>query len=280
LFLEAALSQQIAESKLSQTGANPDTLAHHLGALQDQLAALRTRYTNDHPDVVKIKNEIAQLQQRMKEEGASAQEPSDARKLGLPIDTAQAQQLRAQLHQIDVNIQERTAEQSRLQQEIKRVQAKLELTPAVAQQYKALTRDYQTALNIYNDFLKKQNDSEVSRDLVRRQQGEQFRVLDPPSLPQEPIFPNRRLFAFGGLAAGLGFGLGIAVLLETQDTTLRTENDVEHLLKLPTLAVIPAVTPTRGNGKDAAFKTGVKTSKEPVDQNVGSNQECTKPFLG
>jgi polysaccharide chain length determinant protein (PEP-CTERM system associated) len=268
LFLEAALSQQIAASKLAQTGTNPDTQSRQLTALQDQLAVLRTRYTDDHPDVAKIKNEIERLQQRMQEQTGGSQQASDENKLGLPADTPQAQQLRAQLHQIDVNIQERTGEQSRLQQEIKRVQAKLELTPAVAQQYKALTRDYQTALSIYSDFLKKQSDSEVSRDLLRRQQGEQFRVLDPPSLPQQPTFPNRRLFAFGGLAGGLGFGLAIAFLLEAHDTTLRTESDVEHSLKLPTLAVIPLVTLTKGNGKDAAFKTSVKTSREPVE-NVG-----------
>src|SRR6267378_2511896 len=240
LFLESALSQQIATAKLSQTAANPDTLSRQLTALQEQLASLGTRYTDDHPDVIKVKNEISQLQQRMDEQAASAHAEKETDQSGLQVDTPQAQQLRAQLHQIDVGIHERMAEQLRLQQQISRVQAKLELTPAVAQQYKAITRDAQTALNIYNELLKKQNDSEMSRDLLRRQQGEQFRVLDPPSLPQQPTFPNRRLFAFGGLTGGLGFGLAIAFLLEAQDTTLRTEKDVELLLKLPALAVIPA----------------------------------------
>jgi polysaccharide chain length determinant protein (PEP-CTERM system associated) len=243
LFLESELSQQIATAKLSQTVGNPDALSRQLAALQDQLAALRTRYTDEHPDVTKVKNEISQLQQRMNEQAAPTHADNETEKPGASVDTPQVQQLRAQLHQIDVTIHERMAEQLRLREQIDRVQARLELTPAVAQQYKALTRDYQTALNIYTDLLKKQNDSEMSRDLLRRQQGEQFRVLDPPSLPQEPTFPNRRLFAFGGLAGGVGFGLAIAFLLETQDTTLRTDKDVEHLLKLPTLAVIPAIKP-------------------------------------
>jgi len=139
----------------------------------------------------------------------------------------------------------------------------------VAQQYKALTRDYQTALNIYTDLLKKQNDSEMSRDLLRRQQGEQFRVLDPPSLPQQPTFPNRRLFAFGGLAGGLGFGLAIAFLLEAQDTTLKTDKDVEHLLKLPTLAVIPAIKPVRVNGNSGSAKRTPEQTVEQITMKVG-----------
>ena len=128
------------------------------------------------------------------------------------------------------------------------MQSKLQLTPAIAQEYKALTRDYQTALNIYNDLLKKQSDSEMATDLERRQQGEQFRVLDPPSLPQRPTFPNRRVFGLGGFAGGLAFGLAIVFALEAQDTTFRTERDVEPMLKLPTLAMIPLLhMPKRGN---------------------------------
>jgi uncharacterized protein involved in exopolysaccharide biosynthesis len=160
-------------------------------------------------------------------------------------DAPQLQQLNAQLHQIDVNIRERMVEQSRLQQQISRVQGKLALTPTVQQEYKALTRDYQTASSIYNDLLKKQIDSEMSRALERRQQGEQFRVLDAPSLPQRPTFPNRSIFAFGGFVGGLGLGLVIVLGLEFQDTTLRSEHDVETILKLPTLALIPIINPKK-----------------------------------
>jgi len=269
LFLESALSQQVAAAKLSQAADSPDTLSRQLTALQDQLASLRTRYTDDYPDVIRVKNEMTRLQQRMDEQAASAHAETETDQPGLQVDTPQAQQLRAQLHQIDISIRERMGEQVRLQQQISRVQSKLEMTPGIAQQYKALTRDYQTALNIYNDLLKKQSDSEMSRDLLRRQQGEQFRVLDPPSLPQQPTFPNRRLFAFGGLAGGLGFGLAIAFLLEAQDTTLRTDKDVELLLKLPTLAVVPAIKPLRTNDTNGSARRTRKQKDEPINMNVG-----------
>lgn len=271
LFLESALSQQIATAKLSQSVDNPDTLSRQLSMLQDQLATLRTRYTDDFPDVKKLKNEITQLQQKRDEQAAEARADSEIDRPRSSIEAPQTQQLRAQIHQIEVSIRERMAEQSRLQQQINRVQAKLELTPAVAQQYKALTRDYQTALNIYTDLLKKQSDSEMSRDLLRRQQGEQFRVLDPPNLPNQPTFPNRRGFAFGGLAGGLGIGLVIAFLLEAQDTTLRNDKDVEVLLKLPILALIPATRPSsRVSGNNGSANRAQPRSDEPLKLNVGA----------
>jgi len=271
VFVESSLSQQIAAAKLSPVGENPENpLSRQLAALEDHLASLRIRYTENHPDVIKAKNEIAQLQRRIQEEAeASSQATNNPNKPVMTAEGPQVQELRAQLHQIDMTIRERMADQSRLQQQISRVQARLELTPAVAQEYKALTRDYQTALGIYNDLLKKQSDTEMSRDLERRQEGEQFRMLDPPSLPQSPTFPNRRLFAFSGLAGGLCLGLAIAFLLEAQDTTLRTDKDVEHVLKLPTLAVIPAIKASRESGSNGSTKKIPEQEEEPVNSSVG-----------
>jgi len=262
IFVESTLSQLISANKLTPGGENPDLLVQQLSSLQNQLSAMQGRYTDEHPDVIKLKNDIAQVEKKIQDRqatlanGAGTSKPD---RTGLAADTPQIQQLRAQLHQIDVTIRERTTEQTRIQQDINRLQAKVQLSPAVAQQYKALTRDYQTALNFYNDFLKKQTDAGVSAELERRQEGEQFRVLDPPSLPQSPTFPKRPIFGVGGLMAGLGLGFGIALLLEAKDTSLRTERDVEVLLKLPLLALIPAVEVVKGsrtNGHIRGFGMG------------------------
>jgi uncharacterized protein involved in exopolysaccharide biosynthesis len=148
------------------------------------------------------------------------------------------------------------------------LQGKLQLTPAIAQEYKALTRDYQTALNIYNDLLKKQNDSEMATDLERRQQGEQFRVLDPPSLPQRPTYPNRPVFGFGGFIGGLAFGLAIVFALEAQDTTFRTERDVERILKLPALAMIPLLQMPKGGNN--ALEGTIPQKSEPAISGMAS----------
>jgi capsular polysaccharide biosynthesis protein len=85
------------------------------------------------------------------------------------------------------------------------------------------------------------NDSSMATALEQRQQGEQFRVMDAPNLPESPTFPNRRSFATGGLVAGLFLGLLLAGFFEYRDTSLRNERDVWAFTKLATLAVISHV---------------------------------------
>jgi polysaccharide chain length determinant protein (PEP-CTERM system associated) len=250
IFVESLLEQEKPTPIFAlQSPGGPDLLHKQLAQLQDQLASLRSQYTEQHPDVRRTKKDIAQLEKRIRDGAAAQSSQVASTRVDEPagIETPQSRQLKAQLHQINTTIREKTAQQAQIQQEIGNVQAKLKLTPAIAQEHKALTRDYQTAVNVYNDLLKKQSDSEMATDLERRQQGEQFRVLDPPSLPQKPTYPNSPVFAFGGFFGGVAFGLAIVFALEAQDTTFRTERDVERILKLPALAMIPLLQIPKGN---------------------------------
>ena len=86
----------------------------------------------------------------------------------------------------------------------------------------------------------------MARELQQQQAGEQFRVLDPANLPAQPSFPNRPRFALGGFVGGVGLGMGLALLLELRDSSLRSERDVEIVLRLPVLALVPDITPTSG----------------------------------
>jgi polysaccharide chain length determinant protein (PEP-CTERM system associated) len=260
MFVESMLQQEKPAQRLAHISSDPDTLHKQLAVLQEQLAALRAQYTENHPDVRRAKKDLAELEKRIRDSAAVQDAPAENTTVEEPIETAQSKQLKAQLYQINLTIKNKTAEQAKIQQEIGNVQAKLKLTPAIGQEYKALTRDYQTAANVYNELLRKQSDSEMASDLERRQQGEQFRVLDPPSLPQKPTYPNRPAFGVGGFMAGLALGLGIVALLEFQDTTFRSERDVERVLKLPTLAMIPILEDGKGNRRDHKH-----TSSHPLD---------------
>ena len=153
-------------------------------------------------------------------------------------DSPQLKQLKLQLRAVKMSAAEAKQEQAAIEQQVKNYEAKIEASPLVEEEYKAITRDHETALQFYNTLLAKMNDSTMATALEHRQQGEQFRVMDAPNLPEEPSYPNRRIFGGGGLAAGLALGLLIAGLLEYRDTSIRNEADIWAFTKLPTLAVV------------------------------------------
>jgi hypothetical protein len=108
----------------------------------------------------------------------------------------------------------------------------------VEAEYKELTRDMATANGFYTDLLAKINRSKMATDLEKHSEGEQFRVMDEPNLPDSPSYPKVPIFAGGGLVFGLILGLLIAAFREYKDTTLRNERDIWAFTRLPTLGII------------------------------------------
>jgi polysaccharide chain length determinant protein (PEP-CTERM system associated) len=240
-FSESVLAQQSAAAQESQAGQNPETLEQRLATMQAELTALQSKYTDDHPDVIKAKNDIAGMKQKIAD---SEQQRKNAGVEKAPkpgLDSPQIQQLRAQIHQYDQIIKERTQQQEDIQNQIKLYQGRVQASPAIEQEFKMLTRDHQSALDFYNDLLKKRDQSSMAIGLDESQEGEQFEVLDPANLPNKPAFPKPLFFAGGGFGGGLVLGLGLILLLELQDTSMRSDRDVEIVLHLPVLAMIPLI---------------------------------------
>jgi protein tyrosine kinase modulator len=267
-FAESMLSQQEASWQASQTGHNPATMEQQLIAMQAQLSSLQARYTDDYPDVIKTKADIAAMQRKMAETNNQAASPEPSNNVKTSIEPPQIQQLRAQVHNYDQVISEKTREQEQIKQQIRLYQDRIQSSPAVEQQYKEVSRGYQTALDSYNDLLKKRQESSMATQLERDQQGEQFRVLDPANLPTAPSFPNRPLFALGGLGGGLALGLGLTFLLELKDSSLKTERDVEVALQLPVLAMVPAIEQLAS--KKAKLHAGRKQIEPGVEVGAGA----------
>lgn len=260
-YAESMLAQQLAAWKSTADSTDPKTLQKQMSDLQSQLLQLKTRYTDDYPEVVKAKNDIKALQKKIDEANAAAASPTtvsaSANNLAEP---PEIQQLRFQIHQQQDTITQATRTQQKIQDEIKVYQSRVALSPAIDQQYKELTRDYETAQKNYNDLLMKKSQADTQIDMEREQQGEQMHVLQPANLPDTPSFPNRLLFAGGGLGGGLVLGLVLAMWLEFRDQSIRTEADIVALLELPVLTQVPWVgaEANNGNGKSRSTeKVGV-----------------------
>jgi len=236
---ESLLSQQEASWKSAMTGGmqNPDTMEQQLVVLQDQLSNMLMRYTPDYPDVIKLKSQIEALKSRMAADpGAKPATPSVSTKLREP---AQLVQLRTRIQQDELNIVELTKRQNSIQERIRLIEGRVQASPMVEEKYKDLTRDYQTAQQIYNDLLKKQSDSSIATDLESEKASEVFRILDPPNYPLSPSFPKPLVFIGGGFGAGLALAVAILYLLAMLDQAMYSERDVENCLKLPVLVSLP-----------------------------------------
>src|SRR5580692_6173766 len=254
-YTESMLAQQLAAWNSSQSSTNPQTLEKQLSELQTVLLGLQARYTDDHPDVIKTKADIAEVKKKLAEinkatsdagAGASSTQAASA------MEPPEIRQFRLQVHQYSDLITAATRDQKRLEQEIAGYQGKIALSPNVEEQYKGLTRDYENAQKNYQDLLAKKSSADLTVNMNNQSEGERMFALNAANLPDTPDFPNRLLFAAGGLGAGLALGCGLALWLELRDNSIRTEADAEAALELPLLVAVPwvgAVDEDEKNGK-------------------------------
>lgn len=251
-----------------------EALEQELAADQAQLVALESRYTPDHPDVLKLKTDISQLQKKIEEakrvgatSGAKKSDPRSA------ADSSQTAEVQAQVRELDLLIQEKTREQGRLQLEILNARVSLRDGSIADQEYRELTAQAATARSLYTSLLAKQSEAQTAGQSVARQQQDILRLTVPPSLPELPDFPNPIFFTLGGAGAGLVAGLLVIAAGELGDRSLRTQGDVEHFLDLPTLALIPYAELTDSAGTNGEWgprggrtaTSGEKEERVPAD---------------
>ncbi len=212
-----------------------------LSDLRKQLSDLEANYTPLHPDIVKLKEEIAQreaLKKRQEAEQASGQ--NGAASPGATADPAFIE-VESRLKAVVIEIQDRQKQADELRTRIREFQSRLNLTPVREQQLAEVTRAYENSRQYYQSLLQKKLQSELATNLEKRQQGEQFRILDPASLPGKPEEPSRLEIILIGWALGLCVGVGLIAFREFNDGTLRSEKEISVSTKLPVLVRIPVL---------------------------------------
>jgi uncharacterized protein involved in exopolysaccharide biosynthesis len=212
MYTESLLAEDLAARQTSQSVNNREALQQRLIDLQAQFIDQQARHADDSPDGVKVRADIAQVKKQLdinnagnKSDGANNKESgSEPREIG---------QLRLQIHQYQDLIAQATEDQRKFRQTIAVYQSRVASSPATEREYRELARDYDNAQKVYQDDLAKQSATKMATRAEQNQLGEQMVLLNPAALPDSPDFPNRLLFAVGGLGAGLAFGSGLALWL-------------------------------------------------------------------
>jgi polysaccharide chain length determinant protein (PEP-CTERM system associated) len=270
-LVDSMLAQESRQTQTApgQRAASPQADQIQLQKLEAQEADLKMRYTPDYPDVVAIERQISDLKRQM---AAAPAAPSVTAPAIPHYDSPGTMQLRAQVTAMAQAITQKRQQQAELQAQIRSYEGKIQSTPLVEAKMKDLTRDHDQAQEFYNSLLGKMNNSQMATDLERRQQGENFKIMDGANLPDAPTFPKRGMFAAGGFVLGLGLGVLVVAFLEYKDKSLRTERDVWTFTKLPTLATIALIHETKGGAKGSSgglFKKKNVTSTNKTLANVG-----------
>ena len=221
-----------------------DAIDKELDRLRSQLADLSSRYTEKHPDVRKTKEQIANSE-KMRDhvladmnQGAQAPQATSAR---IDIKSAPLLDLESQLKANHTEIANRQSAVREFESKIGEYQGRLNRAPVMEQQFTDITRDYEQSKANYDSLLAKKNQSEMATDLEKTQQGEHFRMLDPPNLPAKPYKPNRLLLCGVGLAVGIVLGGVITGGLEMMGGIVHTEREIKKIVPFEIVAEIPSL---------------------------------------
>ncbi len=216
----------------SGTASPPLSVEARLEILKNQLAELRSRFFDTHPDIIRLKQQIVMLEEEKKnkkENPQAAQATSFLSLHGSPIQLEQ--------NAVEAEIKNLTAGLERVQQEIALYKQRIENTPKRDQELTSLSRDYQASRELYTSMLKRLDESKLANSLEQSQKAERFRLLEPAIYPQEAAEPRVRLLLIG-CAASLALAVVAMVLREMMDTSIHHLADLTMLTKAPILGTV------------------------------------------
>ncbi|MDJ0914437.1 MAG: hypothetical protein QNI95_12765, partial [Desulfobacterales bacterium] len=225
------------QTQLASIPPDEDTIRDRklLEELRFQLVSLKTRYSDEYPDVVKTVAEIKELERRLSNSSGEKRVRSDS--ADNPAYVTLASQLastRAEINGIKRQLNE-------YQEKIGEYHRRIEITPKVEETYKAMLLERDNLQMKFEDLMRKLMEARVAQGLEKDKKGERFTLIDPPREPEKPFKPNRKAILIIGFVLAAGFGLGIASLREFSDNSVHNPDNLSIATGFPVLAGIPEI---------------------------------------
>ena len=232
---------------------NPDATPEMLDRLKQidkmkaDLAQLQTRVTSKHPDVLRLQEQIADLEQQQKQDEAALDKKRAALAAAAAAKgqaEADAQAPRRQtIDSLDAQLAKLREEEQVLRSTIASFEQRLQGAPEREQEYALITRDRQVAKDLYDSMLKRYDEAQLAASLETDRQGERFRVLESALPPEGPTGPNRIRLILMGLLLAVAAGVAIALTAEQFDASFHGVDEVREFTSVPVLVSIPPIGP-------------------------------------
>jgi protein tyrosine kinase modulator len=234
----ARLEREIAGMQGEAGGAaqvDRNDLQRQLDQARSELALAREKYAPEHPDVRRWEIAVAKL------EADRDAVPATRTPISEDADNPAYIQLRAQLEATTNNLEALRGKIALLKAQANDYQRKVSISPSLEQEYRVLSRDYESAQLRYREVRAKQMEAQLAENLESDRKGERFTLIEPPLVPEEPASPNRLAILVLGFIMSLALAAGATAVVETLDSSIRGRRDVLDILKAPPLALIPRI---------------------------------------
>jgi len=213
------------------------TSQQRIAALRKELDDASAMYTDKHPEVQRLKNELAAAEAAAT---AAQSSPAAAREPALAADPVY-RQLLTEREAVRLRIRDRERAVDRAEGEIAKYQQRVDAAPMVEQQMSSLTREYELEKQLYDTLTARQQQAVLSEDLERRKASEQFAVLYPAGLPTLPSSPDFLRVMLLASAMGVAAGVALTFAREYLDRTVYDARTLQDDFELPVLAEIPRI---------------------------------------
>jgi polysaccharide biosynthesis transport protein len=234
-----SMQQGADETAYAAKGTPGESAAMHVQSLRRQLADAQLVFTAKHPEVVRIKEELATAE---KADAAERARPA-ADRLSVLNASPEYRSLIKDRDATKMRIAELQRQTTQVNGAIASYSARVDQAPRVEQQMTSLTREYELERAAYTDLTQKKQAALLAEELQRKQGGEQFAVLVPASLPDEPFKPKPLRVMLMALAAGFVLGGAGVVGREYLDRSVHDARGLRDEFELPVLAEIPRIEP-------------------------------------
>jgi polysaccharide chain length determinant protein (PEP-CTERM system associated) len=217
---------------VDQRADNRSSAKRELDALTNELDNALAIYSEQNPRVKVLKSRIATLQQTVDNEIADAPVVSNETPVSI---------LDIQLSEIDGRSEALINERGRMTRELDRLQRTLAETPANAIALESLERDYMNIQAQYNSAVGRMSAAATGERIELLSKGQRISVINSADVPRRPASPNRPLIASAGIAAGLGIGAALVLMLELLNKSIRRPADLSNALGIVPIATLPMV---------------------------------------